>query len=244
MFNRKQDLASKYLKIDDFDGFFGYFDKIPIFVELNRDFRGLLVIEAHFMHSQKGIRMRVNDPADPRRCKAACPDGQCQNVAAHGSEFCEHHGGLDHLPVEMKRGFLLAKAEERNRLVALSDDLEPVKELRDAISLQHMLIEKRYNAIKDDADMIQSCGPLNQMLQTMERLVSSCHRIETNLGELLARNAVLALAKEMVEIVISELEGIEDYEAIIDRITERLVETIRKANNIPTGENQALPPPR
>jgi hypothetical protein len=181
--------------------------------------------------------MRVNDPADPDRCKAAAPDGQCQNVVEHGSEYCRKHGGKDHLPAEQKRGFLLAQAHDRARLVSISDDLEPVKELRDAIALQHMMIEKRYNLIRDDGDMIQSCGPINQMLQTMERLVNSCHRIETNLGELLARNAVLTLAKEMVEIVIDELQGIEDYEEIIDRITERLISTIGKANNIPKEQH-------
>ena len=47
------------------------------------------------------------------------------------------------------------------------------------------------------------------------------------------RHAVLALAKEMVEIVIDEIEGIENYEEIIDRITSRLIDTIRKADNIP-----------
>lgn len=186
--------------------------------------------------------MRVNDLADPRRCKAPAPDGQCQNVAAHGSDYCETHGGIDHLPAEQKRGFLLAKAEEKTRLAAISDELEPVKELRDSIALTHRLIERRYNMVKEDSDLLMACGPLNQLIQTMERLVNSCHRIETNLGELLARHAVLALAKEMVGIVIDELEGIEDYEAIIDRITTRLINTIRKADNIPQTTQVLLPP--
>lgn len=185
--------------------------------------------------------MRVNDLADPHRCKAPAPDGQCKNRAAHGSEYCETHGGIDHLPAEQKRGFLLAKAQDQTRLASLSDDLEPVKELRDSIAITHMLIEKRWNLIRNDGDLLMACGPLNQLIQTMERLVNSCHRIEQNLGELLARHAVLALAKEMVEIVIDEIEGIEDYEAIIDRITNRLIDTVRKADNIPT--NPALPSP-
>lgn len=185
--------------------------------------------------------MRINDLADPHRCKAPAPDGQCRNRAAHGSEYCETHGGIDHLPAEQKRGFLLAKAQDQTRLASLSDDLEPVKELRDSIAITHMLIEKRWNLIRNDGDLLMACGPLNQLIQTMERLVNSCHRIEQNLGELLARHAVLALAKEMVEIVIDEIEGIEDYEAIIDRITNRLIDTVRKADNIPT--NPALPSP-
>ncbi len=186
---------------------------------------------------------RVTDPADPNRCKGATSTGQCDFIAEHGSEYCRAHGGRDLQPAEDKRGYLLAKAQDASRLATLSDELEPVKELRDAISLQHMLIEKRYNLIKDDGDLLAACGPLNAMLMTMERLVNSCHRIQTNLGQLLARQAVLTLAKKMVEIVIDELEGIEDYEITVDRITQRLIDTIRNASNEQQESPLALPEP-
>jgi hypothetical protein len=191
-----------------------------------------------------GTNMRVNDLADPNRCKGASPKGQCQNVALHDNDYCKlHSGGKDYLPAEQKRGFLLAKSEDKTRLACVSSNLEPVKELRDTIALTHMLIEKKWNKLQEDDDLLMNCGPLNQLILTMERLITSCHRIETNLGELLARNAVLALAKELVAIVIDELEGIEDYEAIIDRITTRLIDTISKADNIPKDQ-AALPPPQ
>ncbi len=183
---------------------------------------------------------RVTDLSDSQRCKGQAPDGQCQNISVTGSDYCRVHGGRDLTEFREKRGFMLAKVEDKTRLASISNELEPVKELRDSIALTHMLIEKRWNLIKDDeSSLLMACGPLNQLLQTMERLVNSCHRIETNLGELLARHAVLTLAKEMVQIVIDELEGIENYEEIIDRITSRLIETIRKANNIP--KSPALP---
>ncbi len=87
---------------------------------------------------------------------------------------------------------------------------------------------------------MQACGPLNQMLQTMERLVSSCHKIEQNLGQLLAKQAIYALARRMVEIIVEELEGIENYEVIVDTITARLIDTVRTAGN---NSKIALPPP-
>ena len=181
------------------------------------------------------IMKHVTDLSDPQRCKGRAPDGQCRNLSVTGSDFCVAHSGRDMTTAREKRGFLLAKAEDQARLAGLSHDLEPIKELRDAISLTHMLIEKRWNLIKDDADLIMGCAPLNQLIQTMEKLVNSTHKIETNLGELLARQAVLSLAKEMVQIVIDEIEGIEDYEAIIDRITQRLIDTVRQADNIPSS---------
>jgi hypothetical protein len=166
------------------------------------------------------------------------------NKSEYGSDFCRAHGGQSKENAECVRGFLLAKAEDRARLAEVADELEPVKELREAISLQHMLIERRFNLIQNETDLLAACGPLNAMLQTMERLVASCHKIEQNLGELLARHAVLTLAKKMVEIVIDELEGVEEYELIVDRITERLIDTIRGANNQEqTVAVAMLPPP-
>jgi len=146
------------------------------------------------------------------------------------------------------QGYLLAKSHDRARLAQLSEDVEPVKELRDSIGLLHMMIERRWNAIKNDSDLLQACGPLNQMLQNMDRLVNSCHKIEQNLGELLAKHAILALAKRMVEVMVEELEGIDDYEEVIDRITARLIDTISGADNAVVTRDvvlpgTALPPP-
>ena len=186
---------------------------------------------------------RVTDPADPNRCKGAAPTGQCMNVAESGSEHCRAHGGRDLTEQTQMKGYLLAKAQEQTRLTNLSEGLEPVKELRDAIALLHMMIEQRWNLIMTDGDLLQACGPLNQMLQNMERLVSSCHKIEQNLGQLLAKQAILALAKRMVEVMIEELEGIDDYEATIDRITTRLFDTVRGAGNTETTTALTLPAP-
>ncbi len=175
---------------------------------------------------------RVTDLADPERCQGSAPDGQCQNKSEYGSKYCRAHGGVKGLQeIEDKRGFLLSKASDQVRLAQLSEGLEPVKELRDIIALQHILIERRYNMVKDDNDLLAACGPLNQMITSMEKLITSSHKIETNLGELLSRNSVLALAKAMCQIVIEELDGIENYEFIVDRITQRLIDTIRVADN-------------
>lgn len=185
---------------------------------------------------------RVKDPADPHRCKKSTNLGQCMNRVVAGSDYCEAHGGNHNFEENNLKGYWLAKAQDRTRLASLSDDLEPVKELRDLIALQHMLIERRWNLIKTEGDLLQACGPLNQMLQRMEGLVTSCHKIEQNLGQLLAKHAIFALAKRMVEIIVEELEGIEHYEEIVDTITTRLIDIIRGADNA-EQKTLALPPP-
>lgn len=185
---------------------------------------------------------RVADPADPRRCKAASVDGQCMNRAEHGAEYCRVHGGRSTQKEEDFRSYMLARVEDRIRLAQLSDHLEPVKALRDSVALQHMLIERRYNLIQNDADLMSACGAINQMLLTMERLLTSAHRLEQSLGALLSRDEIMRLAKFMIEVVIDELQGVEGYEEIVDRIADRLLYTIQ--NNRPEPvEVKALPAP-
>lgn len=175
---------------------------------------------------------RVSDPADPRRCKRSFPHEQCWNRAEHGSEFCAAHGGRSTAEAENRRMYFLAEAQNRSRLAHFAEH-DDIKSLREEIALTRMLIERRWNLIKNgsDSDLLQHSAPINNLLLTVERLVKSCHAIEQDLGNLLARDAVLRLGQLMCQIVIEELDGIEGYEEIIDRITERLVTTISGARN-------------
>lgn len=174
---------------------------------------------------------KVTEPNDPRRCQWSTSQGQCWNVVAEGSDYCREHYGKSNAEQVALDSYLLAKAEDRCRLASISNELEPVKELRDSIALLHMLIERRFNTIHNDMDLIQACPALNVMLQNMDRLVNSCHKLEKNLGQLLAKQALLALSKRIVEILIEELEEVPNYEEIIDRISEKMVVAIQKTDN-------------
>lgn len=174
---------------------------------------------------------RVKDPADPHRCKGAAPDGQCMNEAEHGSEYCKAHGGVDTQNDEDIRSYLLSQADYRRRLAQLQQHQEPIRELKDAIALTHMLIEKRFNLVKTDADVMAACGPLNQLLLTMERLVKSALQLEQNLGSLLTKTSVLNLGQVMVTIIVDELSELPNYESIVDRITNRLFKSIEVSSN-------------
>jgi hypothetical protein len=70
-----------------------------------------------------------------------------------------------------------------------------------------MLIERRFNLIQSDADLIAACGALNTLLLTVERLVKSAHPIEKSLGTLLARSAVLRLAQQIYKSAASSWIG-------------------------------------
>jgi hypothetical protein len=172
----------------------------------------------------------IKDPADTNRCKGPSQAGQCLRRSVPGSEFCEIHGGTNKIKQkEELRSYLLTQVDSARRLAQLQDSHDPVRELRDAISLTHLLIERRMNLIQTDADLMVACSSLKGLIETMDRLVNSATRIEQHLGQLLSKDTVLNLGQLVVNILIDELDGVPQYEAIVDRVTSKMLQTITVA---------------
>ena len=96
---------------------------------------------------------RVTDLADPRRCKGAQPDGQCQNVAEEGSDYCRACGGESQAPARRLKQYLLTRAQDQARLAQL-DDPEGLKSLRDEVVIATGMLERRLNLVSTDAEFI------------------------------------------------------------------------------------------
>lgn len=186
---------------------------------------------------------RVTDLADPQRCKAGTRAGQCVCVSAEGSEFCVRHRGINRAPARNLRQYLLAKANDQTRLAQFAEH-EDVKSLRDEIAFARMLIERRFNLIQNDADLLSACGSLNQLFLTVERLVKSAHAIEQSLGSLLARQSVLRLGQQICQIIVDRLEGLPNYEQLVDTIILDIIATIQQADNVEVPVVRALPAPK
>jgi len=173
----------------------------------------------------------LHDLDRSNRCQGINTNGQCLRDAQPGSDYCMIHGSHKDLAAEQNKSlYQLLKVKDRARLASLSEH-ESIKTLRDEISIARMLIEERFNLIQNESDILTACGPLNSLLLTVERLVNSAHKLEQNLGSLLAKPSLLSLGNELVAIIIDELKNIPDYEVIVDRISNRLVQAIAKAGN-------------
>ena len=172
---------------------------------------------------------RVSDPADPSRCKMSVGREQCDRVAATGSDFCVKHGGIDRSNEQSTRMYLLAEADQ-GRVNQLADH-EAIRSLREEIAIARRLLERRWNLMKSDQDLLMGCGAINSLLMTIGKLVKEAHTIEQNLDVLLSKATVFILAQSVARIISEELRGIEGYEDICDRINLRIVETIAAAKN-------------
>jgi hypothetical protein len=173
---------------------------------------------------------RVTDLADPRRCKGAKPDGQCLNMAEDGSDYCRACGGESHAPARRMRQYLLAKAQDRARLAQLEEH-EGLKSLRDEVAIAVGMLERRLNMVDTDAEFIQAFPQIERFFKTLADLKKSSFFLEQKSGAMLSRSAVHRLGQEICRIIVDELEGIPNYERIVDRIILRIVPAIQKADN-------------
>lgn len=172
------------------------------------------------------------DPADPQRCQNVNGKCQCSFKAVEGSKYCDTHSKR-HKPHEARLRHYLLSDPKLQASLDRHAAVEEVRSLREEIHLARMMVETRLNLIEDDdrGDMLAAFSNVNTYLQTIEKLVSSCHRMEVSLGNLLSKASIFSLGQEIVSILVDELQHIDGYEELIDRISEKIVVTIAEQQN-------------
>lgn len=157
------------------------------------------------------------------QCEHTQPDGQCRATAVEGSKFCAKHSPDPQ--IGLRRQYMLNKAKYRQRYSEFAESDE-LRTLRDEIAILRMVMEERLNMIQNDSEMLASCGQIAALATTIEKLVKSCNQLETRLGSLLSKSALLGVANELVQILMQELSDLPNYEYLVDKISERIVKVI------------------
>lgn len=124
--------------------------------------------------------------------------------------------------------YRLNKAKYRERYAEFMES-DQLRTLNSEISILRTVMEERFNMITNDSEMLASCGQLASLATTIERLVKSCHILESKLGSLLAKPTLLGIANDIVQILLRELTDVPEYEALVDRISEQIITVIMKA---------------
>lgn len=166
---------------------------------------------------------RVSEPDDPTRCQAVNPTkGQCFNKAIEGTSLCPCHGGraaIQHQENAQLRTYRLKKFQARLTEFAEHDK---IKSLRDEIGILRILIEERLNLCNDELQLMLHSSQLSDLVMKVEKLVTSCNRLEGQLGTMLDKTQALQLGAEVVEIVARHVENEETLGAIADEIIESI----------------------
>lgn len=163
---------------------------------------------------------RADGPDDPERCQGITTHGQCTNKAVHGSKFCAAHGGNKAVEATAKdslRGYQLTKW--RAKLLQFNDDPK-IKSLRDDIGILRMLIETLLNKCDNENDLVLNSGRIADLITRVEKVVSSCQRLEDRMGDHLDKAAALRLGQEIAQIITEQVNEVKTE--ILESGTENL----------------------
>lgn len=169
--------------------------------------------------------IHCTDEAHPNRCQGIDKTGQCRYMAdtkEDGSygKFCGRHKGKTDAvdTANAIRNYRLTKFRAQ---VEQKADSGAIKSLREEIGITRQVLETFINRCEDETDLMIHSNKISDLVIKIEKLVSSCHRLERSTGQLLDKSAIIQVAGVFVEIV---------SEYVPDRvqaeISNRLLETI------------------
>lgn len=150
-----------------------------------------------------------------KRCELDSPN-RCQSIGAQGSQcmneglllqdgtyakYCSMHGGVDaanRLTESNKTQYRLAKW---NRRIGEFAQNSQVKGLRDEIGILRMVLEEHLNKCNDANDLILSSSIVSDIVLKIEKVVTSCHKLEASMGQLLDRQQIIQLAESIIAVI-------------------------------------------
>lgn len=162
-------------------------------------------------------------PDDPRRCQGTYANGQCNHQAAPNSIYCTKHGATREelkLKRQIMRQYNVAKWQSR---IEHFSDHDSVKTLRDEIGIIRMLLETIMNQCHSDMELLLFSSKISDLVSRIESLVRNCHRLESQMGQLLDKAAALQLSGEIVEIIGMHIDDEEVIKSISADIAAALV---------------------
>lgn len=170
--------------------------------------------------------VRVTDPADPRRCQAITPHGQCSFTAVEGYHYCKLHDTRHNDEKIKLRNYRLS--QWKGRVAELGSSSE-VKSLRDEIGILRLLLEQRLNACADTTDLMLHSHALSKLVLDIEKLVGSCHKLESSMGQLLDKQAILNFASIVVSKITNAIQTLVTQSVIQPSVADMINEAVADA---------------
>lgn len=162
----------------------------------------------------------------PEQCEGIKPSGnRCQNKKLEDCDYCSACGGaVQAKNKEKNRIYSINLAKYRDRVNHLSDHSE-IKSLREEIGILRMVLEERLNSIKSPVELVSHMHTISDTILKIEKLVTSCHKLEKSMGQHLDKTAIMQFGQEIVQIITTHVDDTKAIDNIINDLT-KLTERI------------------
>lgn len=175
--------------------------------------------------SDQAARFQRVEEDDPDRCQAVTPRGQCRIKAIENNRFCPVHaaGAVSKAEKEAARNYRLNQWQAR---VGEFADNDKVKSLREEVGVLRILLEETMNRCKDPGELILYSNKLSDLVMKIDKVVTSCHRLEAQTGMLLDKQAALHVASVIVNVVSRHVSD----DQVLDEISNEIIAAILTAH--------------
>jgi len=162
---------------------------------------------------------RIQNPDDLDRCQATTTYGQCINKVVNNSEYCPCHGGNKAQQSEDKKSMNLYRlAKYRARLDEFNDS-HNLKSLNEEIGILRMVLEEMLNHCDTPIGLISFAPQISDLAIKIEKLVTSCYKLEKSLSNYLDKTSIIQIAQEIVNIISTKIHDPEIIDVIVSEIS-------------------------
>lgn len=179
------------------------------------------------MSDNKFVRWDEDTDPPQEQCQGTVASGQCPYKKEPGIDYCPRCKGAisGHQKRAAVRNYQLTKFQAKMEQKA---DSSAVKSLREEIGILRMTLETVINRCQDESELLMSSNKIENLVVKIEKLVTSCHRLEKSSNFLIDKTTILKLATAIIDIVTEEVN---DADAV-DKIGSRIIEEVLASENI------------
>ncbi len=161
----------------------------------------------------------------PFRCQAIAVHGsQCNYGVLEGLQYCSMHAGRAQNDIKQQklRNYRLQQYRERINDKADNDN---IKSLREEIGILRLIMEETINRCSSDTELLIYSPRLADLAIKIEKVVVSCHKLETSLGESLGKTAILNISTRIVNIISQYVKDENIITEIVNEISTMISES-------------------
>jgi hypothetical protein len=169
------------------------------------------------------------------QCEYITSTGQCPHEAISPGRFCQAHSATSAKTMMNQYRIACSQLGDSPERHAKADQL---KSISGEIVIMRSLLESRLNMIENPAEMVAAMPMLKEYALAVEKLATSCHTMDVKIGNLLDKQALMNLAREIIAIIETNIRPLADttptgleIDELVEAIGQDLITAIAAQEN-------------
>lgn len=162
--------------------------------------------------------IKCTDADDSQRCQSTDANGQCWYRANVNATMCPRHGGnMEEAKIEKESTDMYRVDMWKARILRQKTHPE-VKSLANEVAILRMLMEEKLRICMDDTTLMLASTSISELVMKIDKVVTSCHKLEKNLGLHMDKAAILQFGGEVIQLITEKVTNKKEVGEVADGI--------------------------